>query len=120
MFGREETPPYPPFSSYRSCIILYQQTIRLSSYLFVLIDKDQIASKLCQNHPCDVIKMRDYSTPFLGVFFPTSLLISLIFITSHGSFLTQFCSNLVFVALFYSCAIMALIVPVYVYFNEVE
>ena len=43
-----------------------------------------------KNHPCDVTKNEGLSISFLEVFFPTSPIISLIFMTSHGSFLTQF------------------------------
>ena len=37
-----------------------------------------------KNQPCDVLKIRDYPTVFLGIFFPTSPVNSFIFMTSHG------------------------------------
>ena len=39
----------------------------------------------------NVIKMRDYQSLFVGIFFSSSLLISLIFMTLHGWFLRHFC-----------------------------
>ena len=53
-------------------------------------DKDQIAAKLCQNWSLWRHKNEVLSISFLWVFFPTSPLISLIFITSHGLYLRHF------------------------------
>ena len=48
-------------------------------------------TKYLKNQPCDVIKMGDYTSLFLFFFFfPTSPLISLIFMASHGWFLIHF------------------------------
>ena len=62
-------------------------------------------TKLCKKWSMCRHKIEGLSISYLGIFFPTSTLISRIFMTSHGSFLTQYESAI------FSCYFQ----PIYLY-----
>ena len=70
-------------------------SVCLSVYQAVSILEYRNWTKCLKKSACDVLKMRDYPSLFLEVFFATSPLISLIYMTSHGWVLKLFVNLLV-------------------------
>ena len=71
-------------------LLTVQYPLSLCFYVHKCFTKNVAGQSVYTNQHCDVIKMRDYPSRFLGVIFPTSPLIYLICMTSHGWFLRHF------------------------------